>query len=107
MISSTYGCIGNTGLRICENSFINLNQITFQKNLVRFLPTQQVGSDLLFLSDMMPTSKKIDSQSKRKQRISKVAPTDGAEDPFTRINSAIGKLTKDMQTTFELKEQRD
>ena len=84
---------------------INFNQITFQKNSVSLLPTQQVGSDLLFVSERMSNSNNKESQSKRKQRKSEVASTEGAEDQFSRLASAIGTPTKDMQTTIEQEQQ--
>ena len=86
---------------------INFTKTTFQKNSVGLLPTQQVGSGLLFVSERMSNSDNKDSQSKREKQKSEAAPTEGAVDQSGRLASAIGTPTKDMQTTIEQEKQGD
>ena len=61
----------------------------------------------MFVSERISTRTKKDSQSKRKQWSSEVAPTNGVEDPFTRLASANGMPLKNMQTTIEQEKQND
>ena len=55
----------------------------------------------------MSSSDNNDKQSKRKKRKSEAASTEGAEDQFGRLASAIGTPTRDMQTTIEQDKQGD
>ena len=55
----------------------------------------------------MSTSNNKDSDLKRKQRTSEVAPTDGAEHQLVRLASSIWTPTKDMQTSIKQEKQGD
>ena len=86
---------------------INFNQITSQKNSFSLLPTQQVCSDILCVSQRMSNSNNKKSQLKRKQRKLVVASTVEAKDQFGQLASAIGTPSKDRQTMSEQDKQGD
>ena len=71
------------------------------------MPTHQVGSDLLIVSKKMSNRNNKERQSKHIQRKPEVSLKEEVQDQFYRLASAIGKPTKDMQTTIEQEKQGD